>query len=74
MLIPLATVCQVTGAARSTIYHRRSRGETGDARRGPRTAHSMGTRSTRYVSCGWLVRHCSANSLGVSMPRPEWGR
>ena len=37
MAIALATVCRVTGAARSTIYHRRSRGEQLHVRPGPRT-------------------------------------
>ena len=37
MAIPLATVCRVTGAPRSTIYHRRSRGELLGCRPGPKT-------------------------------------
>ena len=37
MEIPLATVCRVTGAPRSTIYHRRCRGEDLGVRPGPRT-------------------------------------
>jgi putative transposase len=35
MEIPLATVCRVTGAPRSTVYHRRSRGDTLGVRPGP---------------------------------------
>jgi putative transposase len=35
MEIPLATVCRVTGAPRSTVYHRRSRGNTLGVRPGP---------------------------------------
>jgi len=38
MDIPLATVCRVTGAPRSTIYHRRSRGAGLGLRPGPKTA------------------------------------
>ena len=38
MDIPLATVCRVTGAPRSTIYHRRGRGECLGVRPGPKTA------------------------------------
>jgi len=38
MDIPLATVCRVTGAPRSTIYHRRSRGDRLHVRPGPATA------------------------------------
>ncbi len=37
MAIPLATVCRVTGAPRSTIYHRRSRGDALGWRPGPKT-------------------------------------
>ena len=37
MEIPLATVCRITGAPRSTIYHRRSRGEALGCRPGPKT-------------------------------------
>ncbi len=37
MAIPLASVCRVTGAPRSTIYHRRSRGESLGCRPGPKT-------------------------------------
>ena len=37
MAIPLATVCRVTGAPRSTIYHRRSRGDALGCRPGPKT-------------------------------------
>jgi len=37
MAIGLATVCRVTGAPRSTIYHRRSRGSELGVRPGPRT-------------------------------------
>ncbi len=37
MQVPLATVCRVTGAARSTIYHRRASGEARSARPGPKT-------------------------------------
>jgi hypothetical protein len=40
MDIPLATVCRVTGAPRSTIYHRRSRGNRLHLRPGPATAVS----------------------------------
>ena len=38
MDIPLATVCRITGAPRSTIYHRRSRGEQLGVRPGPKTS------------------------------------
>ena len=37
MDIPLATVCRVAGAPRSTIYHRRSRGDALGHRPGPKT-------------------------------------
>lgn len=37
MAIPLAAVCRITAAPRSTIYHRRSRGETLGRRPGPRS-------------------------------------
>jgi putative transposase len=37
MEIPLATVCRITGAPRSTVYHRRSRGAALGCRPGPRT-------------------------------------
>ncbi len=37
MQVPLATVCRVTGAARSTIYHRRASGEARSACPGPKT-------------------------------------
>ena len=37
MEIPLARVCGVTGAPRSTIYHRRSRGDALGVRPGPKT-------------------------------------
>jgi putative transposase len=37
MEIPLATVCRVTGAPWSTIYHRRSRGDALGVRPGPKT-------------------------------------
>jgi putative transposase len=37
MEIPLATVCRVTGAPRSTIYHRRGRGDAPGVRPGPET-------------------------------------
>jgi putative transposase len=37
MDIPIATVCRVTGAPRSTIYHRRSRGACLGVRPGPKT-------------------------------------
>jgi putative transposase len=37
MRVPLATVCRVTGAPRSTIYHRRHRGEAPGCRPGPKT-------------------------------------
>jgi putative transposase len=37
MDIPLATVCRVTGAPRSTIYHRRCRGDALGVRPGPKT-------------------------------------
>jgi hypothetical protein len=40
MDIPLATVCRVTGAPRSTVYHRRSRGDQLHVRPGPKTALS----------------------------------
>jgi len=40
--VPLATVCRVTGAPRSTIYHRRSRGEALGCRPGPATEVSDG--------------------------------
>jgi putative transposase len=35
--VPLARVCRVSGAARSTVYHRRSRGEVSGRRPGPKT-------------------------------------
>ena len=38
MNIPLATVCRITGAPRSTIYHRRARGSDLGVRPGPKTA------------------------------------
>ena len=38
MDIPLATVCRITGAPRSTIYHRRARGSDLGVRPGPKTA------------------------------------
>jgi putative transposase len=37
MEIPLAKVCAITGAPRSTIYHRRSRGDALGCRPGPKT-------------------------------------
>ncbi len=37
MAIPLATVCRVTRAPRSTIYHRRQRGDSLGCRPGPKT-------------------------------------
>jgi len=37
MQVPLFKVCQVTGAPRSTVYHRRSRGAELGRRRGPKT-------------------------------------
>jgi hypothetical protein len=37
MKIPLARVCAITGAPRSTIYHRRSRGDALGVRPGPKT-------------------------------------
>jgi putative transposase len=37
MGIPLAKVCAITGAPRSTIYHRRARGEALGCRPGPKT-------------------------------------
>lgn len=37
---PLARVCQVLGASRSTVYHRRSRGDELGCRPGPKTAIS----------------------------------
>jgi putative transposase len=37
MAIPLATVCRITGAPRSTIYHRRVRGDRLGWRPGPKT-------------------------------------
>jgi putative transposase len=40
MNVPLATVCRVIGAPRSTIYHRRSRGALLGSRPGPKTAVS----------------------------------
>jgi HTH-like domain len=40
MEIPLATVCRITGAPRSTVYHRRRRGDAPCRRPGPRTAVS----------------------------------
>jgi putative transposase len=40
MQIPLATVCRVTGAPRSTIYHRRFRGDALGRRPGPRSTVS----------------------------------
>jgi putative transposase len=40
MEIPLATVCRITGGPRSTVYHRRRRGDAPCRRPGPRTAVS----------------------------------
>lgn len=40
MQIPVASICRITGAPRSTIYHRRSRGELLGRRPGPATQHS----------------------------------
>jgi putative transposase len=40
MAVPLATVCRITGAPRSTIYHRRARGELLGRRPGPPTEMS----------------------------------
>ena len=40
MEAPLATVCRVLGAPRSTIYHRRDRSDLLGCRRGPKTAVS----------------------------------
>ncbi len=37
MDVPLATVCRMTGAPRSTVYHRRSRGDALGVRPGPKT-------------------------------------
>ena len=37
MELPLATVCRITGAPRSTVYHRRSRGTALGCRPGPAT-------------------------------------
>jgi putative transposase len=37
MAVPLATVCRVIGAPRSTVYHRRSRGDQRGGRRGPKS-------------------------------------
>jgi transposase InsO family protein len=37
MAIPLATVCRITGAPRSTVYHRRQRGPALGYRPGPKT-------------------------------------
>jgi putative transposase len=37
MEIPLATVCRITGAPRSTIYHRQARGTALGCRPGPKT-------------------------------------
>jgi len=40
MDLPLARVCRVLGAPRSTVYHRRSRGDLLGRRAGPATEHS----------------------------------
>ncbi len=37
MELPLLTVCRITGAPRSTVYHRRSRGTALGCRPGPKT-------------------------------------
>jgi transposase InsO family protein len=37
LAVPLARVCPLNGAARSTIYHRRARGDAPRARPGPKT-------------------------------------
>ena len=40
MEVPLATICRITGAPPSTVYHRRSRADAPCRRPGPRTAMS----------------------------------
>ena len=58
MEIPLATVCRVTGAPRSTIYHRRSRGDALGCRPGPKTLISdeVLTEQIRQVITDQLLR------------------